>query len=352
MSVKYLRNYLTSLVNGNSSFPGDSLTDVRSDTILQLRVRASQRAALASATRKSNSFKLRKYLQFCLEIGLDPVPATSNSLCLYAEYLARTFKSVQSIKAYLFTVANLHRMCKVHPPDLKHYDLEATLRGIRRKKKHMVRKAAPITPYLLIRFRQFLDLNDPFQATIWALFLTSFFLLLRKSNVTPIHENTFNSEQILLRSDLRISPSTVLVHIKWSKTMQCGENEFLAPLLPIPNSALCPVWAINNMIRKVPANSVCPAFCLPNGSPITYSTFLASLKMLISAIGKDPSIFSCHSFRRGGTVWCHKAQVGTRLLMLHGTWRSDCYKEYLDHPLHDRTTVFSKMRQAIIESGF
>ena len=46
-----------------------------------------------------------------------------------------------------------------------------------------------MTARILLTIRDNLNLNDTFEASMWALFTTCFFLLLRKSNVTPDKES-------------------------------------------------------------------------------------------------------------------------------------------------------------------
>ena len=50
------------------------------------------------------------------------------------------------------------------------------------------KQAPPITAFILRRIHKVLDFKSKFELTMWALFLTSFFLMLRKSNVTPALE--------------------------------------------------------------------------------------------------------------------------------------------------------------------
>lgn len=75
--------------------------------------------------------------------------------------------------------------------------------------------------------------------------------------------------------------------------------------MEIPVSPLCPVAAFKKMCGVCEADGSDPAFCLPKGvrrTPVTYKILQDVLKRLISTIGLDPSLFSSHSFRRGG---CH-----------------------------------------------
>ena len=281
-----------------------------------------------------------------------PLPIDMEVLYLYAQSLIDTFRSPGAVEIYVSALSKLHKMCKLPPLNMKDYELQKIFRGNRRTSKHRVRKAAPITPEMLSQFRDLLDLSNPEDALVWALFLTCFFLLFRKSNVTPLNGQDFDREQILLREDIRIWKSVILVKVKWTKTHMCAEDTFFAPLMSILGSRLCPVQALTNMYCLIPASGKSAAFCLPNGDAFTYSMFMGKLKMLVSAIGKDPSLYSTHSFRRGGAVFlANRCGINTRLLMLQGTWKSLSFLEYLDNPLKDRASTFAKMRKTLLDAG-
>ncbi len=320
--------------------------------MLNLRCRSTQRQAVQPSTRKSNDTKVAKYFEFCNLVGVVPLPASENLICWYIEYLADTFKSPQAVSGYVSAVLRLHKMCRLPPPDMNCFDISEQFKGLKNRKNHVVHKAAPITPFMLNKFYHLLDHSDPFQASIWALYLVCFFLLFRKSNVTPLDPLVFDPKKLLLRQDVHFHDSAILVDVKWAKNIQCSEGAFQAPLLRIPGSVLCPVAAFTNMMSLVPGRKHWPAFSLPDGSAITYSSYLSSIKLLVQAIGKDASCYSTHSFRRGGAVWCKKSHVDDKLLKLQGAWRSSCYEEYLDFPIHDRASTFFKMRKQILNLGY
>ena len=143
-----------------------------------------------------------------------------------------------------------------------------------------------------------------------------------------------------------------MVVLQWSKTIQFGERQLTIPLLRITNSLLCPVSAYERMCSLVSAPVSAPAFCLKREGqfkPIIYSQLQEKLKHLIAAVGLNPDSYSSHSFRRGGASWAFKAKVQPYLIQLHGDWRSDAYKRYLDCDIQDRASVFDAMR-ALIQS--
>ena len=151
-----------------------------------------------------------------------------------------------------------------------------------------------MTARILMNIRENLDLSDRFQATMWALFTTCFFLLFRKSNVTPDKDSETN---FMRRKHIHETVNGFLITLYWKKTIQAGKRCLEFPLLEAPGSPLCPVWAIRNMIKLVPASQESAAFCYKSGQLIAYSTFNNFLKTQIRKLGMSDDSWSTHSFR-------------------------------------------------------
>ena len=74
---------------------------------LQKEVKHSMRAAFAEGTTKNLEAQWKAYLLFCEFYRLKALPTSSDILCLYAQFLCRSFKSVESVKNYISGVNNL-----------------------------------------------------------------------------------------------------------------------------------------------------------------------------------------------------------------------------------------------------
>ena len=85
------------------------------------------------------------------------------------------------------------------------------------------------------------------------------------------------------------------------------------PSVAIPESVLCPVLTFKNMIRATPALVHHPAFVRRTDKgrikPLLYKHLQEKIKILMSKTGRDPQLYSSHSFRRGGCTWAFKAGV-------------------------------------------
>ena len=320
--------------------------------ILHKEVRSSVRAAFAEGTSKNLRVQWRAYFLFCDFYGLKPIPTSTETLCLYGQFLGRSFRSVESVKNYISGVKNLHYMLDIKFPLENRIQLDLMLKGMARKSAHMPNRALPMTPQILEDMLKFINLKNANDATFWCCILFMFFLMARKSNMVPVSAADFDPDKQLLRQDIVVFKEVLVVLIKWSKTNQFGNRLLKVPLVSIPGSDLCPVKAYKNMAELLPALDSQPAFLIKVGSgkfkPLIYGQLQERIKTLIALTGRDSNLYSTHSLRRGGCSWAFKAGVPTNLIQHHGDWLSDCYKNYLTFDFHEKLSVSERMASKII----
>lgn len=283
---------------------------------------------------------------FCSYFDLEMFPCTIESVCLYAEFLSRSFKSYQTIRNYVYGVKLLHELLEIAFPPLQTVEYRLTLKGIQRKKSHLPRQAEPITPDILLAIAVKLDFENAVHVTLWAVYLCSFFCMLRISQIIPKSSSKSHIKLVLLRKDVQFKDNMALITIRWSKTNQFKDRVLLLPLGVIPNSILCPVQALKLMVSTVPGSEQDPLFGVREGTrllPLNYNRYQAMLRHFINLIGRDPLSFSSHSFRRGGATWAFRNKVPGYLIQTQGDWKSDAYKLYLDVSLDQRLLVFDSM---------
>jgi len=291
---------------------------------------------------------------FCLYFTLLPVPATVNVLSLYTQFLSRSFKSVTSVKNYINGVRILHLRIDVPFPSLD-YSFQLLLKGLKRLNPHEERRALPITPNILLRIFLVLDLNSSFHRALWACFLICFYMFARKSNMVPPSATLFDLSKHLARGDIFRSSTGLVVLVKWSKTIQCGERHLLVPLLQVASSPLCPRRAFDFMVNRLPASKASPAFVYTDSRgevvTLTHGVLVSSLRVLLRQAGVSPLGYTGHSFRRGGASFAFQAGVSGELIQLHGDWKSDAYLKYLTVPMQHRLQVTHRMRTLILSGS-
>ena len=308
----------------------------------------SQKAALNNGTANSYLNYLNSYTSFCDEYGYQPFPLNEITLSMFAQYLSQKLKP-QSIKCAVSSLRTISNTVGYKTTENQFPMVKLTLRGIGNLKPAPPKRAHPMTARILMNIRENLDLSDRFQATMWALFTTCFFLLFRKSNVTPDKDSETN---FMRRKHIRETINGFLITLYWTKTIQAGERCLEFPLLEAPGSPLCPVWAIRNMIKLVPASQESAAFCYKSGQPIAYSTFNNFVKTQIRKLGMSHDSWSTHSFRRGGTTYLAACGLPERQIKILGDWKSDCYKQYIHCPWQDKLKIATKLRSFLMKSMY
>ena len=217
----------------------------------------------------------------------------------------------------------------------ENHRLQLLLRGVRRVKGDSTTRKLPITPLLLLKIRSVLDLQDPNSTVFWAACLTTFFGMLRRSNVLPTPP--FSDTKHLHREDVLAYSWGLALEICWSKTIQFRERELLVPLPHLPGHPLDPTQAIRKAFQvtaKAPAGG--PAFVFPGSlASFTPTKFATMLNTALKKLGLDPSAYSGHSFRRGGggATWALESNLPPDAIKLLGDWKSDAYMAYIEIPL-------------------
>lgn len=308
----------------------------------------TRRHAYAEGTHKNLKIQWETFLMFCIYFRLPYLPVSTDTLSLYAQFLSRSFTAPQAIRNYLSGVKTLHHLLGHSTEHINNFLVNLSLRGIERLHPHQIKQASPITPRILLKIYHELNINKKKDTVLWCLFLFAFFLFARKSNLVPNSEKDITSGKFLLRKDVVLKKGILIVSMAWSKTNQFGQKVLKIPLLPIPDSILCPITAYLNMCKAIRADCDAPLFSLPKGKCITYFVFQTQLRYLINKIGLNPTEFSTHSFRRGGTTFAFQSGVPTALIKAHGDWKSDCFQKYISLSLEDMIFVAAHMRQNIL----
>ena len=212
-------------------------------------------------------------------------------------------KSHASIVSYLSGVKTLHVLMNYNIEGFTGFLLKLTLRGLRRKNTHIIRRARPMTPNILRQIHRSLNHNNPIHAVFWGICILAFLLLFRKSNLIPVQKFGFNGDKQLKHGDCVIDRirQRVVVGIRWAKNHQFTRELLTFPLPSLCSSVLCPIKAIDNIRRLIPAGPQDHLFQLPNGDgSMTYRRFQNMLRNTLKLLNiPQYSQYSSHSFRRG-----------------------------------------------------
>lgn len=299
--------------------------------------------SLSASTKRSYSSQLKSYLEFCENMGYDPVPVKGINLLRYTAFLSRRL-APQSVSAYLNVVRLLHLEANLPNPLVNNFPLDSLLKGIKKEKGVQVKQAFPVTPHALMAVSQCIDLSSPYWQAFWAACLVGFFAFLRKSNLFPHKDQNHH----LQRQQVVLDDSgQVCLNISSTKTIQCRERVLTIPLPTIPSHPLCPVAAVSQLLKSNPKISGSyPLFSYntPLGiKAIGYNQFVKDLRICLEKVGFPSKVYSGHSLRRGGASFALQCGVPGEIIKVLGDWRSEAYQRYLDTTVQTRKSALSKL---------
>ena len=305
---------------------------------------------LADSTKRSYTTHKNMYFRFCFIMGYCPVPATTEIICHYTAFLARSLK-VSSIKNYLNIISLLHKELGLSNPLSDNWFLKSLLTGIKRIKGNEIKQKLPITLNILRGIFYLLNMNNSYDATFWAVCLVMFFGLFRKSHLLPLSHTKFDSNKQFSRSSFKFYYWGILLTVKWSKTIQFRERSVQIPLPRIPGSIFCPVSSLQHALSftsGAPAHSHAFSYLdLPhcNRRCMTYRSFVSKLRSCLRSLGVSLDDYAGHSFRRGGASFAFQAGVPIEMIGMLGDWKSNSVLLYLTVPLRIRlqsTNILTK----------
>lgn len=290
-------------------------------------------------TRKNLSTQAQSYYEFCNRYSLAPFPASTQQLNRYVTYLY-LFKQLHSdsIANYISGVRTLHELAELPAPSSS-LVTRLLLKGIKARNKVPRRQATPMDPELFLKLLPFVQFGDDLQLVAWVALLMGFHLLLRPSNLTAKSRKSFDPDINLTRRDFRMKRDIMLVHIKWTKTLQFKERKLLIPIISFTEPGLSAVKWFQFMINRIPAAPTDPAFSVPHKGvnvPLTYSQLDRVFKDWVAKAGLSGRPFSLHGLRRGGACWLDRHGVPDRVIQVLGDWKSQAFKLYIDSALQTR----------------
>ena len=301
----------------------------------------------ADGTQRNKITHMNGYFEFCTFNNSKAFPVSEFKLVKFAAYMSKTMKTVESIKAYCSTVCQQNKLEGYKPVKrgLRYYK---ALTGIRKRLRHRVKHAQPMTVELLEEIEQIVNIADEKELVVWTALVTGFHLVIHKSNLVPIkrvHDMMHN----IVRNDIKYTEGIMIIDVHWSKTNQFGEYLDNDPTVGNPDSAICPVSWLLYMMNTIPASGSHNLFCYCTSTdivPITYRDLMVYMRHWLQLLGEDPSAFSSHSLRRGAATHAHNCNIPDSEIQCMGHWKSQCFTTYIEHDVRSKVKMsfkFNKM---------
>jgi hypothetical protein len=229
--------------------------------------------------------------------------------------------------------------------------LEDTLQGLKRKLKGTPKQVLPIDPVILRRMFKFVNMKNTRELALWCGFLIAFYTLFRKANVCP-KDQKYDLETVLNRGDIIIDEENerVLIFVNFSKTNQYQRQCHVVPIPKNEDPSLDLFSHLRALFKKVKADKDAPALSYSPKLFITHQPFTEKLKSLLAKSGLDPSLYSGHSFRRGGASYLYSVGGSTLMVQVMGCWSSQIFTRYLYLSLEDRLAAQNLIMNSINET--
>ena len=217
------------------------------------------------------------------------------------------------------------------------FSLDCTLQGLKRKLARTPFQVLPIDPDILRKIYKGIDITKKADLALWCSYLVAFYCLFRKANTVPKDEK-FDPNCILTRENIGIDRISgfVYIYVGFSKTNQYRKNDRCIPIPKNEDPSLDLYRHIDHLFSSVEADNNSPAFTYGKNKFITYREFTTKLKKLLLQVGLEPSLYSGHSFRRGGASFLFSIGGSQLMVQVLGDWSSMVYTRYLYMSADDR----------------
>ena len=324
--------------------------------IVQLASDAT-RAALKDSTAESYGAGLRKFHIFCdifsipegtrlpasfdilhsfvLWATANPNDATHPETAAAARGVPLEPVSVQTASNYLAAVRAWH-VAQGWPPPLSDHDrerIDTSLRGVANIQRRVRAPRPPVTIPMLAGLKASLNLDDPFEACLWAIASCAFWGLMRFGEATVRSRASYDPSRHLSRSHAIFSHDEsgkeyLRLDLREAKTAKPGEVQHI---FLVPQLALCPLEATRNLARVVPAGCDDPLFSWRDRKgdirPMTRDAALRTLNGRLLGLGYGTTFG--HSFRIGGASFLLAQGTSPEVVRMMGRWRSLAYELYV-----------------------
>lgn len=296
--------------------------------------------SLAPATMATYRSAVDRYLSFCAQLHLPPLPLTQDNVSRFVACIARSGVAYQSIRVYLAGLRFYQVMNGLPDPGLTDIPLLGyVLRGIRRCPRAVTRQPRlPITPEILqMLFSSWshVPVEENYDATmLWAATSMAFFGFMRAGEFTCSSRRAFSPSMLSpqdISVDSHTNPTMVSIRLRQSKTDPFGMGVIIN--LGRTGHTICPVVAILSYLARR-GQQQGPLFIFKDGSCLSRQRLIASVNCALQCHGIDTSRITGHSFRIGAATAAARAGMEDSLIRTLGRWRSDAYLRYIHIPGH------------------
>lgn len=304
-------------------------------------------SAWAESTLKTRNSQWARFINFCQDNGLQPLPAETLTVARFLVHIG-TKCAYTTCNNYLSAVVMLHKFFDHESNFRESFVINLVMKGLGRKLGKAVSQKKGLTPTELLSIYHKLDLEQVNTITKWSALILAFRSLLRKSNI--VQTSLDDTGMVILRSDIEFSSKGVLLKVKKTKTVQNNEYELFIPVNYVSCDGLCAARMLATHLARTPHIKEGPLFFLQSKAgwkPLRYCDLLKFLKESVCLIGLDPKEVGLNSMRRAGASYLQSLGVSLVDIMNVGDWKSLAALAYLVSPLDRKMEIEAMVSKSL-----
>ena len=108
-----------------------------------------KKQAFAPGTHKNHLSQIRLYLGFCMKFNLQDINPSTETVCLYIEFLAQNLASPKAVANYISAVRFLHKWLGHSTESLDSFEVTLLLRSCYATMKHVPLQRRAMSPDMI-----------------------------------------------------------------------------------------------------------------------------------------------------------------------------------------------------------
>ena len=317
--------------------------------LLCSRASSRLRGGLAPSTTQRYLSKLRLFVAFTIFLQKNLLNIDVWLILGFLEFLVYNKKSFPTVAN---TLSAIKTQCQLYGLDCIAFSDKRISLFIKSLKINRPFRAS-LKP--IISLQMLTDIcrvcDSMYQGFIFkAVYLTAFFSFLRISNLVPHSLASYCHLKQLARADVMFAHPGATLLISWSKTLQTKDKIRLIKIPFLQDSPLCPVSALQVLLKSLPGTKNSPLFQILNKSqwvPLTESRVRKHFSPVLQVLDLQNSNYTFHSFRRSGATLAFNQNVSLQNIKAHGTWTSDSVWSYISQDANVSSEVALSFQQAL-----
>lgn len=310
-------------------------------SVLDKGISGSIASAWAPSTLRTRNSQWGKFLDFCMDNNLVPLPALETTVARFLYYMSQTC-TYTTVNNYLSAIMVLHRFFGHEANYRESYYLKLLLTGINTMSPSGRGPKDCLTPSQLKTMYTNIDFSDINHHTMWACLMLGFRSLLRKSNLVPTSAQDLS--HVLCRSDVYFTSDGLRLIVRSSKTRRLNQDDLIIPVAFTRQApCFCAASMLATHISRSPRPSDQPLFHKIDKkgrwSPLLYSDLLGFIKGLAPFVQKKASDVGTHSLRRSGATFLSQIGVPLHEIRTVGDWKSLAVLAYLVTPIERKEQI-------------